>query len=191
MGKSCGRPAPGGVALPAVLEGKDQPRDAAEALAFARLCERCHRQYAAAARFYAEAFAAQPQRAEELNGHRYDAACAAALAGCGRGEEADKPDDKEKVRLRGQALEWVRADLQALADLPDKAADPARSAAAVGGVLKHWQADPDLAGVRGAEALAQLPEAQRQEWRKLWDDAAEMLAHAQARATPEKKPDAK
>jgi hypothetical protein len=39
----------------------------------------------AAARWYSEAFAAQPKLADDLNaGHRYEAACAAALAGVSR-----------------------------------------------------------------------------------------------------------
>jgi hypothetical protein len=53
--------------------------------------------------------------------------------------------------------------------------------------MRHWQADLDLAGVRGPEALAKLPEAERQEWQKLWDDVADVLKRAQGKAAPEKK----
>ena len=46
----------------------------------------------AAARFYEEAFAAQPKLADDLGAaHRYNAACAAALAGCGQSKDAGKP----------------------------------------------------------------------------------------------------
>src|SRR5262249_54570743 len=46
--------------LPAILDGREQPRNACDCLALAHLC-RMHRQhYAAAVRFYAEAFDAQP-----------------------------------------------------------------------------------------------------------------------------------
>src|SRR5204863_1509606 len=70
--------------LPAILEGKEKPADAAEHLALARLCQEYKKRYAAAERFYAEAFEAKPELAKDLrNGHRYNAACAAALAGCG------------------------------------------------------------------------------------------------------------
>ncbi len=86
---------------------------------------------------------------------------------------------------------WPHADLEAMGSLLDKEADQARSAAWVGNTLKHWQVDPDLAGVRGPEALAKQPEAERQSWRKLWDDAADVLARAQTKTTPEKKSDAK
>jgi serine/threonine protein kinase/Flp pilus assembly protein TadD len=177
--------------LPAFLEGKATPASAAERIELARLCLVKHLD-GAAARFYEEAFTAEPKLAENLQAfHRYNAACAAALAACGQGKDADQLDEKEKARLRGRALAWLRADLEALSRLPDKGADAARLAAGVGTVLRHWQADPDLAGVRGAEALGKLPEAERQAWKKLWDDAADVLARAQAKTTPGKQSDAK
>jgi hypothetical protein len=55
-----------------------------------------HKQlYAAAARFYAEALEAEPRLARDpSNGHHYNAACAATLAGCGQGKDAEPLDDK-------------------------------------------------------------------------------------------------
>jgi tetratricopeptide (TPR) repeat protein len=44
--------------LSAILKGEDQPKDTAEQLALAVLCQRYKKRYAAAARFYADAFAA-------------------------------------------------------------------------------------------------------------------------------------
>src|SRR5262249_59000194 len=53
--------------LPGVLDGKDQPRDAVERLNFAQLCQLPYRKlYAAAARLSGEAFAGQPDLAEDL-----------------------------------------------------------------------------------------------------------------------------
>jgi hypothetical protein len=70
------------------------------------------KRYAASARLYADAFAAEPKLAADLNAeHLYNAACSAALAAAGQGEDAAKLDDKEKARLRKQALAWLRADL--------------------------------------------------------------------------------
>ncbi len=60
----------------------------------------------------------------------------------------------------------------------DKEADKANAAAEVAKVLHYWRVDSDLAGVRGPEALAMLPEAERQPWQKLWDDVADALARA-------------
>jgi serine/threonine protein kinase/Flp pilus assembly protein TadD len=175
--------------LPGFLERKATPASAAERIELAGLCI-LKRLDGAAARFYEEAFAAEPKLADDLGAaHRYNAACAAALAGCGRGKDAAGLDDKERGRLRRQALAWLRADLEAWCRLLDK--DPGKLRSASVGVLQHWLADPDFVGVRGPEALAKLPEAERQPWQKLWDDAAKALARAQAKTTPEKKPDAK
>jgi hypothetical protein len=45
-------------------------------------------------------------------------------------------------------------------------------------VLRGWQADPDLAGLREEAALARLPEAEREACRKLWADVADVLHRA-------------
>jgi hypothetical protein len=44
--------------------------------------------------------------------------------------------------------------------------------------LQHWQADPDLAGVRDGVALARLPEAERAGWRALWEEVVRLLEQA-------------
>jgi serine/threonine protein kinase/tetratricopeptide (TPR) repeat protein len=177
--------------LPAVLEGKDKPKDTEELLAFAQICQAPYRQqYAAAVRLYSAAFAAEPKLAEEPRiMHRYNAACAAALAGCGQGKDADKLDAKKRAGLRRQALDWLRADLEAWTRLLDQHQDMIRPL--IVQQMRHWQADTDFAGVRGPEALAKLPEAERQSWQKLWDDIANTLSRVQAKTTPEKKSGAK
>jgi tetratricopeptide (TPR) repeat protein len=169
--------------LPAILSGQRRPADAAEGLAAAQLCQMPYRKcYAAAAHLFSEAFAAKP----ELIGNgpspaRYDAACAAALAGCGQGKDADKLDGKERARLRRQALDWLRADLAAWGRWLEKAPE---ARLLFVGQLRHWLADSDLAGVREREALATLPEAERQPWRQLWDDVADTLTRVQAKTMP-------
>src|SRR5262249_42173300 len=87
-----------------LLRPMEQPKDTAERLALARFCQDYKKFYGAAARWYGEVLVAEPAIADDLyNSHRYKAACAAALAGCGQGKDADKLDDKEKRRLRDQA----------------------------------------------------------------------------------------
>jgi serine/threonine protein kinase/Flp pilus assembly protein TadD len=164
--------------LPAILSGEKQPFDTSERLALAELCQMpCKKQYAAAQRFYSEAFATEPKRADDLNAqHRYNAACAAALAGCGQGEGADKLDEQERARLRQQTLDWLRADLKAYRQAMDKAAD--KAGPAVAQRMQHWLQDADLAGVHGPDALAKLPEAERQEWQKLWDEVEALRQRA-------------
>jgi serine/threonine-protein kinase len=74
--------------LRACLDGKYRPRDNEERLALVGVCQFTNRPLALA-RLYADAFAADPGLTEDLAaGHRYRAARAAALAGCGRGEDA-------------------------------------------------------------------------------------------------------
>jgi tetratricopeptide (TPR) repeat protein len=122
---------------------------------------------------------------------RYNAACAAALAGCGQDKDADKFNETARASLRRQALDWLRDDLEKWDRLLDKEPDKARAAAKVTNKLRHWLADPDFAGVRGPEAIAKLPAAERQTWQELWGHVADTLARAQAKTTPEKKPDQK
>jgi serine/threonine protein kinase/Flp pilus assembly protein TadD len=163
--------------LSAVLEGKDQPKDASERLAFTELCQQHRKYYAAAARFFEQFFADNPVLADNLQApHRYNAACAAALAGCGQGKDADKLDDSEKARLRGQALDWLKGDL-ALHAKQLTSGQPANRAE-VQARLRYWLADADFAGVRGLEPLAELPEGERQSWQRLWNEVAEMLKQA-------------
>ena len=45
------------------------------------------------------------------SGHRYNAACAAALTAAGQGKDPTKPSEQECTRWRQQALDWLRADL--------------------------------------------------------------------------------
>src|SRR5262249_50342757 len=99
---------------------------------------------------------------------RYQAACFAALAAAGQGADADTLDDKERAHWRKQALDWLRADLAAWARVPDRAV--------VQKVLKLWQQDSRLGGVRDAAALAKLPQAERPEWQRLWADVETLLA---------------
>src|SRR5262249_26295214 len=103
----------------------------------------------------------------------------AALAAAGKGEDAAKLDDKEKLRLRQQALGWLRADL-ALRNKQLESGKPT-DRAEVQAKMGHWQKDPDLAGVRDPVALAKLPEAERLEWQRLWKEVEALLAQRPSR----------
>jgi tetratricopeptide (TPR) repeat protein len=169
--------------LPAFLKGEHKPHDTAERLDLASVCA-AKRLHHTAARLYAEAFAADPKLAEDLKfGHRYNAACAAALAAAGKGEDAGKRDDKERARLRKQALDWFRADLalytkQLQSHRPDYRAFSQQA-------LTHWQEDRDLAGVRDKDALAKLPAEERAAWEKLWANVAALLKKSATAAPKE------
>jgi hypothetical protein len=123
-----------------------------------------------------ETFAQQVAATEDRSAqHRYNASCAAALAGCGRGKEAAALGDKERRRLRRQARDWLQSDLHAWRQLLQK--QPDKAGPVVGQKMRHWSHDPDFDGVRGA-ALARLPQAERPGWQQLWADVAGTLAKA-------------
>jgi serine/threonine protein kinase/Tfp pilus assembly protein PilF len=167
--------------LPAVLAGRERFSGTQEQLLVGRLCY--YKQLrAAAVRFYAEAFRADPKLAEQLNAHRYEAARAAALAGCGQGKDADKLDAKEQVRLRKQALDWIRAELQAYQQMFARSA--AKAAPGIARRMQLWLQDSDFAGVRGAEALGRLPEGERAEWQKFWEEVSALRQRAAATKQP-------
>jgi hypothetical protein len=121
---------------------------------------------------------------EKDRNRRYNAACAATLAGCGQGLDADKIDARALGRLRRQALDWLRADRSAWDRPLENEPDMVRQV--IVQTLQHWLEDHDLARVRGPQALSTLSESERRLWQTLWDDVADTLARAQRRTTPEK-----
>jgi hypothetical protein len=162
--------------LPAVLKGDAKPADAAEQLAFAQLCY-YKRLFGRAARFCEEAFAAKPELADDLQSqNRYSAACYAALAAAGQGKDEPPLDGPARARWRRQALDWLRADLALRAKQLESGKPTAR--AEVQRTLRHWQRDPDLAGIRDEAKVAQLPEAEREACRRLWSDVEALLERA-------------
>jgi serine/threonine-protein kinase len=164
--------------LQAIVRGHARPAGAAECIELARLC--CRRNHhATAVRFFTQAFAADPKLADNQGvSYRYRAACAAAQAGCGQDKGAAGPDQVGRSGLRRQALEWLRADLdRRVSRLPAAPQDRAVLVA----VLRRWQNDPALAGVRDASALATLPPAERARWQKLWADVAALRSKAEGK----------
>ncbi len=86
--------------LPAYQSGSYAPDSNEERLGLAAWCQFKKLNHTAAG-LCAAAFAANPKLADDLNvGHRYNAACLAALSAAGKGEDAAKLNDKERLRLR-------------------------------------------------------------------------------------------
>jgi serine/threonine-protein kinase len=165
--------------LPAILTGEAAAANLGEAIALAEMCRQPYqKRYAASARLYADAFGAEPRLAADLNAqHRYNAACSAALAAAGQGEDAHLLPDRVAAMFRGWALGWLREDLKAYAGLVGQTNPAGRQA--VRQRLLHWQKDPDLAGLRDKDALAKLPEAERDACRRLWADVDALLQRTQ------------
>jgi serine/threonine protein kinase/Tfp pilus assembly protein PilF len=155
--------------LAAILRGEAQPADASERTGLAGLCLR-HGYSLAAARLCRDGFD------DLIAPGRYVAVCAAALAGAGQGKDVADLDQAARARWRGQALTWLRPDLDLLQKNLEK--NPKRWAAHVLKELQRWQADPRLASVREDAALAQLPAEEREAWRRLWADARSTIAAA-------------
>jgi tetratricopeptide (TPR) repeat protein len=149
--------------LEAFLAGKGAPADAASQLLMAVVAQRpankCPR---TAALLYRDAFARHPQLAPT---HRYHAACCAALAGCGQGNDASRLGPSARLVWRQQALAWLQADLAARREQA-KAGLPA---------LKSWLHDPDLAGVRDLNQLAGLSPEECEAWLRFWVEVARTL----------------
>jgi eukaryotic-like serine/threonine-protein kinase len=162
--------------LPAVARGDDRPGDIADRLTLASMCYDTKR-FAAAARLWADALEADPKLGQSRQPqHRYNAACAASLAAAGQGKDDRPPDDAAKAKLRGQALDWLKAELVAWANVLDSG--PAEMKAKVESTLQHWKADTDLVGIRDADTLAKLPDSERKECQALWAEVDALLAKA-------------
>jgi serine/threonine-protein kinase len=185
--------------LPAFLQGEYQAGDNDERLALLGACQFLGR-YRAAARLYADAFAAdlalaedlttqflrgasgggeQPGgRVEDLNlGGRYPAARCAALAGCGRGQDGARLSEVERTCWRKHARDWLRADLAAWVRTLDGGSEAAPILARR--MLIQWQADPDLAGLREAGAIAKWSADERKECLALWNEVTAVLDRTQ------------
>jgi serine/threonine protein kinase/tetratricopeptide (TPR) repeat protein len=173
--------------LTGVLAGTEPVADAGERAEYGTLCY-TKRLFAVGARFFEQAYAEEPELAEDLQrAHRYTAACCAALASDGQGEHpsgtgssgdaggtpAPQVDDLERRRLRLLALEWLGVELATHAAALKN--HDAKQRPKIALQLQHWQMDPDLACLRNEESLAELPESEREACRKLWADVAELL----------------
>jgi eukaryotic-like serine/threonine-protein kinase len=160
--------------LGAIISGKVTVADA-DLLTVAQMCQNT-RLNAAAAKFYSAAFAAQPKLADEFEaGDRYNAARAAALAGCGTTNDGKQLDEQERARLRRQALDWLRADLALAAqrlDVPDVRA-------AVRSRLAASKANTEFQAFVNPVQIAKLPKDEHEPWLQLWADADALVLRAQ------------
>ncbi len=82
-------------------------------------------------------------------------------------------NDEERALLRRQALDWLRQDLTWCGQRLDDG--NAQINARIRQGLQFWCGDPDLAGVRAKDALARLPDEEREQWERLWSDVDALL----------------
>ena len=96
---------------------------------------------------------------------RYDAARAAVS----QNAENERLGEQERAERRRQALGWLRANVDLASRLQSEGT-------VVPWSLSVWQTDPALAGVRDRDALAKLPDAEGEQWQRLWADVAARIA---------------
>jgi hypothetical protein len=148
----------------------------------AQLCQQPYqKRYATSARLYADAFVAELKLAADLDQqHRYNAACSAALAAAGQGQDARLLPDKVRVMFRRWALRWLRDDLTAYTELAEQN-NPAVNKA-IQQRLAHWRRDQDLATVRDPQVLDRLADKERATWQELWRDLEQLAKRAAKKA---------
>jgi hypothetical protein len=162
--------------LKAIVKGEQQPKDVGERLQLAQRAYDLTR-HGAAARLWRDALELDPRLGDDREAqHRYNAACAAALAGCGQGRDDPPPSIDQKTKLRQLALGLLTAELGAWTKLLETAKKEQRGAIVT--ILEHWRRDVDLVGIRDDAGLAKLPEAERAAFRKLWSDVDTLLKKA-------------
>jgi eukaryotic-like serine/threonine-protein kinase len=160
---------------PAYVQGKYQPWDKVRRLALIEHCRNLDLPYASV-RLYAAAFVADHRLSEDLSAsHRYNAARAAALAGSGSGEDGAGLGEAERSRWRGQARQWLWADLAAWARRTD--GDPKTVRDLVRRTLTQWRNEPDLAGLREPVELARMSAHERADCLALWNEVGAVLQH--------------
>jgi eukaryotic-like serine/threonine-protein kinase len=154
--------------LSTFLDGKHEPQNNDERVALMAVCQFKDLR-AVEAGLYAAAFADDPKLAEDLAvGHRWRAARAAAVAGCGGGADGFRLSATERARWRKQAREWLRLELDAWTKGLKN--DSPTDRAAAHQALARWRDERDLSGLRDSSSLEKLPAAERLDWRSLWSD---------------------
>jgi eukaryotic-like serine/threonine-protein kinase len=159
-----------------MLRGENKPGDNVERMAFAEIAYD-RKSFATAARLWAEVLAADPKLGDDLRaGHRYDAACAAALAAACQGIDEPEPDDATRTKLRRQSLEWLQDELLAWSRQLEKVRPQDRQVFTR--PLARWKSGSDLASIRDAVALAKLPAEEQRGWRDFWTAVDSLLKNA-------------
>ena len=154
--------------LEEVLAGTVEPGDAEESARLARIAYRLRR-HGAAASLYQHTL---KEGGGLVDRHRYNAACAAALVGCGKGIDAQNFDVGDRAAWRRQALAWLSEELAARGK---KLKAGSLSREALKKQLTHWLRDSDLAGLRDPEKLKTLPPDERKACAAFWSDVKGLL----------------
>jgi tetratricopeptide (TPR) repeat protein len=164
----------------AVLRGEPPPTTPNDFFGVTEFAIQWKKLPATAAHLYAQGLEKLPITGEFKAIQLYNGACAACLAATGKGQDAPELDDKERARLRDQAVQWLRAAL-AIEKERNTRANSAERAVLLKRV-QHWLVDADVALLRDPASLANLSVEERERCLRFW---AEVLAfQAQLRPSP-------
>jgi len=108
---------------------------------------------------------------DPLGFNRYDVACIAVQAGCGHDMDVAQMSTQEMADMRREGLLLLRSALEVF----NKRATTDVQRRYMAGLMRGWFRDPDLAGVRNADALEKLPAAERDQWRTFWGDVRDSI----------------
>lgn len=159
-------------ALPAILKGEAEPKDADEKITLAEICSRNLDKNLEAAKFYQEALKQDPKLLDPPAPHQYNLACVYLLVADGKGEGADTLTDEARTQYRTEARELLHDARQRWAKMDP---DPKNESRDPLDALRYWRFDPDLAPIREPDQLAKLPESERTQWQTFWAEHDEII----------------
>ncbi len=153
--------------MEALLRGEETLPDSPTRLHFAKLL-RIKSRYADAANVYRDAFAADPEIADNLAaGYRYAAAATAAQA-------AIQSSGEEQAQFIDLACQWLSADLELRRNAVDSGTREDRQA--VLSKLKFWLGDERLTSIRDEAQWGLLSPPRQQACRQLWNEVHRLVA---------------
>jgi tetratricopeptide (TPR) repeat protein len=150
--------------LPAYVSGTYQPSTNDERILLSGYCQANARNFSLCG-LYGDAFAADVSlETDTQKNYRLSAARAAALVGCGVGNDLPPLTPAKQKHWRLKAFVWLEADLEARV----QGAQTAQAKSVVKTELQQWQRDSDLAEVRNPESLQNFEPAEREKWLGFW-----------------------
>jgi serine/threonine protein kinase/Flp pilus assembly protein TadD len=164
--------------MPAALRQEPPVPPASKLMDFGGVCF-MKQWFGAAATFFDRAINAERSWMEAPTfNRRYEAACAAVLAGGPRDKGPDKFDTAARGKFRQKALTWLRIELAARQKLFEQSSDKVRITTRT--TMQHWQIDLNLATVRDPAELNHLSEVERRPWQQLWADVERLRQRAES-----------
>ena len=101
------------------------------------------------------------------------------MAAGGQGKDDPRPDDAAKAKLRGQAHDWLKAELSVWKQV-SMIIEPGNKEL-VAKTLAHWKQDADFVGIRDDKELGKLSDEEHAAFKQLWIDVDALLTQVAGR----------